>query len=175
MDTTTWACPECNKEITEPKRRGPHLSSCRRSLKAKYKYIDGDTKHPCEWKACETCKLESWIQVRHQFCSVKCSRIKENNPQWKGENAVSCVWGCEHTRYEWANLTGNHDDPDDYAQMCSECHARYDGAITKCFDKTCKRGHMLNNDTMYVKIRNGKEVRQCKQCAKDRAKERRMR
>jgi hypothetical protein len=29
-------------------------------------------------------------------------------------------------RYEWANLTGNYADPDDYRRLCVSCHRRYD-------------------------------------------------
>jgi len=64
---------------------------------------------------------------------------------WKGESASykakhhrvqrlrgradSCVWGCKDDfRYEWANLTGNYDDPYDFAAMCVLCHRRYDRA-----------------------------------------------
>src|ERR1700735_2190867 len=64
---------------------------------------------------------------------------------WKGEGAgykakhyrvshvrgraSSCVWGCTETkRFEWANLTGDYEDPDDYAAMCISCHRRYDDA-----------------------------------------------
>jgi hypothetical protein len=43
--------------------------------------------------------------------------------------ATSCVWGHQSTRYEWANLTGNLADPDDYAPMCRRCHTRYDAAV----------------------------------------------
>lgn len=31
-------------------------------------------------------------------------------------------------RFEWANLTGRYDDPDDYERMCVSCHRRYDAA-----------------------------------------------
>jgi hypothetical protein len=28
--------------------------------------------------------------------------------------------------YEWANLTGRYDDPDDYRRMCVSCHRKHD-------------------------------------------------
>lgn len=28
--------------------------------------------------------------------------------------------------YDWANLTGRYDDPEDYERMCRSCHRRYD-------------------------------------------------
>lgn len=46
-----------------------------------------------------------------------------------------CVFGCtlrpsgwSIRRFHWANLTGDYDNPDDYAAMCPSCHSRYDGA-----------------------------------------------
>ena len=30
--------------------------------------------------------------------------------------------------YDWANLTGNYDNPKDYARMCRSCHIKYDNA-----------------------------------------------
>lgn len=89
--------------------------------------------------------------------------------------ADHCVFGCQADRYEWANLNADNDDAGGwgFASMCVGCHRNYDNAIAKCFPKTCSKGHILVQETMYVKIRNGREVRQCKQCAKDRANARR--
>lgn len=30
--------------------------------------------------------------------------------------------------YDWANLTGDYDNPKDYRRMCRSCHRRYDNA-----------------------------------------------
>lgn len=43
-------------------------------------------------------------------------------------------WICgttEDRRYEWANLTGNYNDPDDFSRMCVPCHRTYDAARRK--------------------------------------------
>jgi len=40
--------------------------------------------------------------------------------------ANSCINGCTHTRYEWANISGNYDDINDYQQMCATCHRNFD-------------------------------------------------
>ncbi len=87
--------------------------------------------------------------------------------------ADSCAWGCEAELYDWANLTGRYEDPDDYAQMCRPCHAMFDGAVAKCAESVCKAGlHLLvRNEDYYTRTRpDGREQRQCKQCAKDRAR-----
>lgn len=69
------------------------------------------------------------------------------NTGWKGKSAG---YQAKHTRiqralgtpqkcevcattdtsktYDWANLTGNYDDPKDYRRMCRSCHRRYDNA-----------------------------------------------
>lgn len=31
-------------------------------------------------------------------------------------------------RFEWANLTGNYEDINDYRSMCKSCHAKFDNA-----------------------------------------------
>jgi hypothetical protein len=43
----------------------------------------------------------------------KCSRCETTNPALK---------------YEWANLTGNYIDVNDYERMCTACHAKFDSA-----------------------------------------------
>lgn len=70
------------------------------------------------------------------------------NPMWKGPEANLV---CKHKRlyrslgqpmqcnecgtadpkktYDWANLTGNYDDPSDFKRMCRSCHAKFDGKI----------------------------------------------
>ena len=47
----------------------------------------------------------------------------------KRGRAICCIFG-QHAalQYEWPNLTGNYEDPEDYAQMCGSCHNRYDQA-----------------------------------------------
>ena len=42
--------------------------------------------------------------------------------------ADRCIFGCIARRYEWANLTGDYPNVNDYAQMCGTCHNRYDQA-----------------------------------------------
>jgi hypothetical protein len=41
----------------------------------------------------------------------KCQRCGTDNPR---------------KTYDWANLTGNYDDPNDYERMCRSCHWKYD-------------------------------------------------
>ena len=66
------------------------------------------------------------------------------NPRWKGDEAgyqamhlrvyaergkpVHCQV-CQKPAHEWANLTGNYQDIEDYAPMCRSCHRRYDGTV----------------------------------------------
>jgi hypothetical protein len=69
----------------------------------------------------------------------------ENNPTWLGDEAgYQAFHGRVHRRrgmpsrcercgtedptkrYEWANLTGHYEDPDDYERMCKHCHQLYD-------------------------------------------------
>jgi hypothetical protein len=68
----------------------------------------------------------------------------EKNSWWKGADAkyealhirvqvargtphVCSVCDCrDNVRYEWANLTGDYNDVNDYARMCVPCHRKFD-------------------------------------------------
>lgn len=65
-----------------------------------------------------------------------------NNANWKGDKALyaalhlrvrsargepsGCRCGAAGCAYEWANLTGDYCNVDDYESMCVSCHRRYD-------------------------------------------------
>lgn len=69
------------------------------------------------------------------------------NGSWKGDHAgyaaaharLKVIKGsadhCEECGatgpgyYDWANLTGNYLDIEDYKQMCRSCHAKYDNKV----------------------------------------------
>ena len=153
-----------------------------------HRYLDSNS-NPYEFKACEGCGEKSWIQVRRRFCSRTCSRRRENNPAWKGNDAGymalhgrvyrklgparTCPWGHKGP-YEWAHRLGDQGDNDEYVSMCLFCHRSFDAAIDKCLPRICRQGlhDLSSNKDYYVRFREGRETRQCKQCAKDRAKRR---
>jgi hypothetical protein len=109
----------------------------------KYVYKPG-TRVPYEWKPCQNCGEVSLITVKGKFCSMSCRSAGKNNSRWKGDDATyiskhfrvysargkpgPCIFGQGHGRSQWANLTGDYGDPDDYAPMCASCHGRYDKA-----------------------------------------------
>jgi hypothetical protein len=161
--------------------------------RGQYWYKGDDTKHPCEQRLCATCG-KTFFGRRDQpglFCSKHCMQMGENNTMWKGKDAGymaqhgrvyrelgpanSCPW--DHPGpYQWAHNTGERGLPDEYVSMCVPCHRRFDTAMAKCLPHLCGNGlHMLDtNADFYVKIRaDGTEIRQCRQCAKDRAAKRR--
>lgn len=68
-----------------------------------------------------------------------------NNPRWRTENlrydtlhvrvqaargkpamCTRCGLDDPDRRYEWANLTGDYENVQDYARMCVPCHRRFD-------------------------------------------------
>jgi len=100
-------------------------------------------------------KLSNKQFENKKYCSLKCKRkghsifmkgkgIRENNSNWKGDIAcltafhkrVEILKGkpkkceiCGTTKkrvYDWANLTGNYKDINDYKRMCRSCHKKYD-------------------------------------------------
>jgi hypothetical protein len=99
-----------------------------------------------------------------RFCSSACaaadaehsappSLAGAQHPKWTGDavsynaahkrvrrlrgSAASCIWGCIAEQYEWASLTGDLDNPFDYAGMCKPCHSRFDSAVTMMFRDGC--------------------------------------
>jgi hypothetical protein len=44
----------------------------------------------------------------------------------KANKCDVCGEGRKNKRYEWANLTGNYSDINDYKKMCKSCHTLYD-------------------------------------------------
>jgi DNA-binding XRE family transcriptional regulator len=47
--------------------------------------------------------------------------------------------------YQWANLTGHYDDPEDYKRMCQSCHASFDANRRERMPKADqeKRGELM--------------------------------
>jgi len=107
-----------------------------------YRYF-GKSKRPYEFKACAHCGENSWILTTGRYCSRECQGYGVARPKKftgtiteykryhkrvydRRGRASSCVNGCEATRYEWANLTGRYEDPEDYQAMCVLCHRRMD-------------------------------------------------
>jgi hypothetical protein len=152
---------------------------------AKYIY-KSDGKHPYEYKNCPTCKELKLIRKDKSFCSLKCSKKGSLNHQWKGDAAnyvalharvyrergyaydYPCTL-CDDMAKEWAYI---HDTPRDdvynYMPLCRSCHATYDHSLRE----NCMKGHPLTDDNVYVNKSGG---RQCKTCAKSRAKSNRER
>lgn len=50
------------------------------------------------------------------------------------------------SEFEWANLTGRYDDPQDYIRLCVSCHRRHDA----------RKRHDDEQDHRFEAIRNGK-------------------
>ena len=47
----------------------------------------------------------------------------------KPKKCAACGVEDDTKVYDWANLTGEYDDPNDYKRMCRSCHAKYDKKI----------------------------------------------
>ena len=46
----------------------------------------------------------------------------------------------EAARFEWANLTGDYANVEDYVRLCGSCHRRMDGAVHNLGDHAKKKG-----------------------------------
>lgn len=96
-------------------------------------------------KVIEKSMHRSGTKARKAF---KRNQMGKNNHMWKGDKAgYSCLHKRLHRKYgkackcevcgttdkrksyDYANLTGNYADENDYKQMCRSCHWKYDGKI----------------------------------------------
>ncbi len=76
-------------------------------------------------------------------------------------------------RYEWANLTGNYADPNDYKRLCKPCHVLFDDIARKVSQtkranvyspklrSTCRRGHPFDPANTYVRPNGDRRCREC--------------
>ena len=72
-----WFCPECDTHIVERNRRGPHLSACRRSMRARGESVT--------WKA------ETGIALSSTKVCFGCGEEKPNDTQhWYSEQSI-CI------------------------------------------------------------------------------------
>ena len=60
----------------------------------------------------------------------KAFHLRVSNQRGRPKKCEICGTHDPSKRYEWANLTGKYDDPDDYKRMCKSCHARHDKAVS---------------------------------------------
>jgi hypothetical protein len=77
--------------------------------------------------------------------AIKRNQLGENNGSWKGDNAgysgfhrrIKEQKGKPHKceicgttdvskTYDWANMTGHYENPDDYKRLCRSCHWKHD-------------------------------------------------
>jgi hypothetical protein len=111
-------------------------------------YQSGKTQQECALALEVTGKVIENAMKRLEIKPRKAYKINqwgENNSGWKGSNAgivkkhtriyrrfgqpskcEVCGTTDESKIYDWANLTGNYDDPNDFKRMCRSCHCKYD-------------------------------------------------
>lgn len=100
----------------------------------------------------ETTRKVIWQRFKNHGYKSRVAKKRNqwggNNHAWKGNDAS---YACFHKRvhrlkgmpkkceecgtedesrsYDWANLTGKYNNPDDYKRMCRSCHWKYDKKI----------------------------------------------
>lgn len=113
-------------------------------------YARGKTQHEIAAILCLTQKVVWNLMRRHGIqarVAAKRDQRGEKNHAWKGDGAkyaaahlrVTSVRGkpslCEECgtttakRYEWASISGNYTDVNDYLRLCASCHKRRDGIV----------------------------------------------
>ena len=82
--------------------------------------------------------------IKCRIAAPRC-QTRENNKNWKGKIVTYAAFHyrlkalkgkpmlCENCgttdlsrTYDWANMTGKYDDPNDYKRLCRSCHWKYD-------------------------------------------------
>lgn len=105
--------------------------------------------HRMEWITCSVCGKRALVRAGGKgYCSRGCgAKIAKrgNHYAFKGESAgysgfhrrvyrargkadhcAKCGSSDPTRLHQWANLTGDYGNPDDYAPMCVPCHRDYD-------------------------------------------------
>lgn len=148
--------PKCRAQVRDRehgKRKGRPLRDYDPALveRVRQLYESGMTREEVQAAIGPGVKVEN-IMKRHGIKTrpaIKRSQSGSANASWRGDDAsytalhlrVQVARGrpqfcvrCQTTapgRYEWANLTGNYLDIDDYERMCVWCHRRYDSERRK--------------------------------------------
>ena len=113
-------------------------------------YAQGCTQREVAQATGQTQKLIWNLMRRHEITARVAAKREQSgsaNHAWKGDDAgyqachlrvaqrrgrpalcARCGTTDPAQTYDWANLTGNYADPDDYERMCRPCHRRYDNA-----------------------------------------------
>jgi hypothetical protein len=61
------------------------------------------------------------MALGYSACHAQVRRIRG-----KATRCEVCGESKPERKYQWANLTGNYSDPNDYKQMCPSCHKKND-------------------------------------------------
>lgn len=81
-------------------------------------------------KARVAAKRNQWGERHHNWRGEDASYHAFHNRVRARRGSASFCSKCgksdSDVRYEWANLTGNYADPEDYVAMCVSCHRKFD-------------------------------------------------
>lgn len=58
--------------------------------------------------------------------TYKGAHIRVGDRRGNPKSCEVCGTNDSNKWYEWANLTGNYPDPNDYKRMCRSCHRKFD-------------------------------------------------
>ena len=99
-------------------------------------YEDGDTveglakKYECSRKLMTQILKASGVVMRNGWKGTEAgyNQLHRRLDHKLGRPKHCSVCGTEDPSliYEWANLSGNYEDPTDYKRMCRPCHGKYD-------------------------------------------------
>lgn len=149
--TARTCSPKCRAQLREREKpsqgRSPREYPADLVAQVRRLYESGLTRAEVQQAVGPGAKVET-IMRRHGIDArraIKRDQAGERNHMWRGDSAnyqalhlrVDAARGkpahctrCDRrdagTRYEWANLTGDYTDVDDYERMCVPCHRTFD-------------------------------------------------
>lgn len=107
--------------------------------------VDLGIKYNCHSSCIRRILERNDVPKRRNYNTANPKIFGENHGKWKERKAsysamhqrlkrrIGAPRKCEvcglsdqKRKYEWANLTGRYDDPNDYKRMCVPCHRKYD-------------------------------------------------
>ena len=138
-------------EVLMPRGSKPKVYPADMVAKVEKLYHKGMTQREVA-RELETTQRVIWrLMYRHGIqarSAVKRDQYGEKNSSWKGADAgyqalhlrvqalrgkprkcESCGTTDKRKSYDWANISGEYDNPGDYKRMCRSCHWKLDGTI----------------------------------------------
>lgn len=111
---------------------GATQSECAQNLKVSRKVVENAMKR-LGIKPRKAAKRDQTGPKNHMWKGLDANLVCKHRRLYRafGQPSKCDVCGTQENSktYDWANLTGDYDNPQDFKRMCRSCHAKYDNKI----------------------------------------------